>query len=48
MPPRLALPPLQRIDLNQFKGAMARIAPQARVLVPELLENYSFRDYFSI
>ncbi|MGD8752000.1 MAG: hypothetical protein PVG14_11285 [Anaerolineales bacterium] len=47
-PPRLALPPLQRIDLNQFDRKIARIAPQARVLVPELLDSYNFRDYFSI
>jgi L-ascorbate metabolism protein UlaG (beta-lactamase superfamily) len=47
-PPRLALPPLQRIDLNQFKSVVARNAPLARVLVPELLESYNFRDVFTV
>jgi L-ascorbate metabolism protein UlaG (beta-lactamase superfamily) len=46
--PRLALPPLQRIDLNQFGRVVARSYPPARVLVPELLESYNLREVFTI
>jgi L-ascorbate metabolism protein UlaG (beta-lactamase superfamily) len=48
MSPRLALPPLQRIDLNQFGRVVARSYPPARVLVPELLESYNLREVFTI
>jgi L-ascorbate metabolism protein UlaG (beta-lactamase superfamily) len=39
-PSVLALPPLQRIDLEEFKRTVLRIAQRGRVLMPEILRSY--------
>jgi L-ascorbate metabolism protein UlaG (beta-lactamase superfamily) len=38
--PRWAWPPLQRIDLAHFRDMIERLAPEARVLVPEIFRVY--------
>jgi L-ascorbate metabolism protein UlaG (beta-lactamase superfamily) len=39
-PPRWALPPLQRMDLQEFGRMVARIDPQVRVFIPEISRRY--------
>jgi L-ascorbate metabolism protein UlaG (beta-lactamase superfamily) len=39
-PPAWAWPPLRRMDLARFKRIVGNIAPQARVLVPEIFAWY--------
>jgi L-ascorbate metabolism protein UlaG (beta-lactamase superfamily) len=41
-PPRLALPPLRRINLAEFARQVQEIAPQAVVLIPERFRPYQF------
>lgn len=38
--PQLALPPLQRVDLGEFRRTVQRLAPRARMLIPEIFEPY--------
>ena len=40
-PVRRAFPPLQRVDLNRFKGTVERLAPGTRVLVPAIFRAYN-------
>lgn len=42
-PPRLAFPPLRRVNLDSFEQMVKRIAPQAGVLVPEIFRAYDLR-----
>lgn len=42
-PPEWRWPPLLRVDLDAFRAATARAAPDARVLVPELFHAYALR-----
>ena len=39
-PPALAFPPLQRIDLEEFKQTVLMAAPRGRVLQPEVHRSY--------
>jgi L-ascorbate metabolism protein UlaG (beta-lactamase superfamily) len=39
-PPALAFPPLQRIDLEEFKKTVLMTAPSGRVLEPEIHRSY--------
>jgi L-ascorbate metabolism protein UlaG (beta-lactamase superfamily) len=39
-PPRLAMPPLQRIDLREFERKIKKVKPGCRVLVPERFKQY--------
>lgn len=39
-PPRLAFPPVQRINLKEFAQSIASIDPDCRVLLPQCLEWY--------
>lgn len=39
-PPALAFPPLQRIDLKEFRQTLLRIADSGRVFEPEILRSY--------
>jgi L-ascorbate metabolism protein UlaG (beta-lactamase superfamily) len=41
LPPQLAFPPLQRLDLETFELSLQRIDPQVRVFVPERLGEYT-------
>jgi len=41
LPPKLAFPPLQRLDLEAFERRLQRIAPQVRVFVPERMREYT-------
>ncbi len=45
--PRLALPPLERIDLDGFKRTLARIAPGVTVLEPKLFRPYEVAEFVS-
>ena len=38
--PRLALPPIQRIDLEVFKCKIRKARPENEVLVPERFKEY--------
>lgn len=46
-PPRLALPPLQRMDLSRFKAEIEGIAPHAQVVVPEMYRRYDIGSWLS-
>lgn len=39
-PPRLAFPPLKKIDLRRFKMTIQEVDPKCRVLVPEVFVPY--------
>jgi L-ascorbate metabolism protein UlaG (beta-lactamase superfamily) len=39
-PPRLAFPPLARVDLTAFSQLIKRIAPQTQVVLPEIFRLY--------
>lgn len=39
--PRLGFPPLRRIHLERFKETVQRIAPETKVLIPEVLQFYA-------
>ena len=41
-PPRLALPPTQRIDLAEFAEKIIAVRPECAVLVPERFRQYAF------
>lgn len=43
-PPRWGWPPLRRVDLSRFTARLARLAPEAEVLVPRRLASYAFAD----
>lgn len=45
--PRLAWPPLRRIDFDHFKQTVQRSAPLTRVLIPEIFEAYDLAGYLS-
>jgi L-ascorbate metabolism protein UlaG (beta-lactamase superfamily) len=42
-PPRLAFPPLRRVNLDAFGRTVKRITPRARVLVPGIFRTYDLR-----
>jgi L-ascorbate metabolism protein UlaG (beta-lactamase superfamily) len=44
-PPRLAFPPLARVDLNAFRQMIKRIAPQTKVLLPEIFRLYELSEF---
>lgn len=44
-PPAWAWPPLQRVDLAEFRRTIAGLAPGARVLEPEVWRPYSLEEY---
>jgi len=46
MPPRLALPPLRRVDIAQFKESIKCLASGVDVFIPDLLHRYSLKDLF--
>ena len=41
-PPRLALPPIQRIDMREFAGKIKKASPECEMLVPERFKEYAF------
>jgi len=43
-PPRLAFPPLARVDLAAFSQMIKRIAPQIQVFFPEIFRLYELND----
>lgn len=45
--PTLAFPPLQHIDLEEFRRTVHRIAPECRVLVPEIFYSYKLEALLS-
>ena len=42
--PRLAIPPLQRIDLQDFKARIQQAKPNTKVILPEIFESYKLDD----
>jgi L-ascorbate metabolism protein UlaG (beta-lactamase superfamily) len=44
-PPRLAFPPLARVDLTAFRQLIKRIAPQTQVLLPEIFRLYELSAF---
>lgn len=44
-PPRLALPPLARVDLTAFRQMIKRIAPQMQVFLPEVFRLYELSAF---
>jgi L-ascorbate metabolism protein UlaG (beta-lactamase superfamily) len=44
IPPRLAWPPLARVDLAAFGQLVKQIAPEAQVIIPEVLRLYELSD----
>jgi hypothetical protein len=43
-PPRWAWPPLQRVNLTQFKQMVEQIAPKTQVFIPERFQTYDIRQ----
>jgi len=43
-PPRLAFPPLARVDLTAFGQMIKRFAPQTQVFLPELFRLYQLSE----
>lgn len=43
-PPRLAIPPLQRIDLDEFASKIHKVDANCRVLLPEIFREYDLGD----
>jgi L-ascorbate metabolism protein UlaG (beta-lactamase superfamily) len=43
-PPRLAFPPLSRVDLAEFRQLIKQVAPEAQVFLPEILRLYELSD----
>jgi L-ascorbate metabolism protein UlaG (beta-lactamase superfamily) len=46
-PPRLAFPPLARVDLAAFGQLVKQVAPAAQVFIPEVLRLYKLRGILS-
>ncbi len=44
-PPRLAFPPFERANLTAFGQMIQRIAPQIRVLLPEIFQLYELGEF---
>ncbi len=44
-PPRLAFPPLARVDLSEFRQMIKRIAPQTKVFLPEIFRLYELSEF---
>jgi L-ascorbate metabolism protein UlaG (beta-lactamase superfamily) len=44
-PPRLAFPPLERVDLTRFHQMIMQIAPQAHVFLPEIFRLYEVSEF---
>jgi L-ascorbate metabolism protein UlaG (beta-lactamase superfamily) len=44
-PPRLAFPPLARVDLTTFRQMIKRIAPQTKVFLPEIFRLYELSEF---
>jgi len=44
-PPRLAFPPLARVDLTAFRQMIKRIAPQTQVFLPEIFRLYELNTF---
>jgi hypothetical protein len=44
-PPRLAFPPLARVDLTAFRQMIKRIAPQTKVFLPEIFHLYELSEF---
>lgn len=44
-PPRLAFPPLARVDLTAFRQLIKRIAPQTQVFLPEIFRLYELSAF---
>ncbi len=43
-PPRLAIPPLRRLNLPSFARVIEAIAPETRVLIPEIFHPYTVSE----
>jgi len=43
-PPRLAFPPLQRIDLGEFNSKIHKVDANCRVMLPEVFREYDLND----
>jgi L-ascorbate metabolism protein UlaG (beta-lactamase superfamily) len=46
-PPRLAFPPLGRVDLAEFHQLIEQVAPEAQVFIPEILRLYDLSEILS-
>jgi L-ascorbate metabolism protein UlaG (beta-lactamase superfamily) len=46
-PPRLAFPPLARVDLTAFRQMIKRIAPQTQVFLPKIFRLYKLNESLS-
>jgi L-ascorbate metabolism protein UlaG (beta-lactamase superfamily) len=46
--PTLAFPPLQHIDLEEFRQIVQKIAPECRVLEPEIFGPYELEDLLTV
>ena len=44
-PPRLAFPPLARVDLTAFSHLIKRIDPQVQVFLPEIFHLYELSEF---
>jgi hypothetical protein len=44
-PPRLAWPPLRRLDLPRFACMIAAISPKTRVIIPEIFRLYDVAEW---
>jgi hypothetical protein len=43
-PPRLAFPPLARVDLTAFRQMIKHIAPRTKVFLPEIFRRYELSE----
>jgi L-ascorbate metabolism protein UlaG (beta-lactamase superfamily) len=46
--PTLAFPPLQHIDLEEFRQTVQRIAPECRMFEPEIFHPYELEDLLTV
>jgi L-ascorbate metabolism protein UlaG (beta-lactamase superfamily) len=46
-PPTWSFPPLQRLNLAEFRQVVEQIAPQTKVLIPEMFRTYDIMDQMS-
>ncbi len=44
-PPRLAFPPLRRMDMHKFQQMVEQIAPGVRCFLPEIFRSYRFEEF---
>ncbi len=45
--PRLAFPPLKRMDMTEFRQMIKQISPEAKVFIPEIFHLYDLSEYLS-